>query len=164
MIIGEGSSPETLKFSLHFFMKRFNISAIRPILEYEAQVWHGDLTKAQSSSVEKVQRRALRIIYSEKKYEKSLLEAGMHTLEQRRNTMCIDLISLQSLSEVVGTHVVLDCKWIITVFLHTIRIPLPSPSPALPPPQSMLLQPKHIKPDGKWDTTLNRGRGRLTLC
>ena len=28
----------------------------------------------------------------------------------------------------------------------------------------MLLQPKHIKPDEKWDTTLNRGRGGLTVC
>ena len=43
-------------------------------------------------------------------------------------------------------------------FLHT--IPLPSHSS---PPQSMLLQPKHIKPDEKWDTTLNRGRGGLTF-
>ena len=51
---------------------------------------------AQSSSIEKVQRRALRIIYSEKDYEKLLLKAGMHTLEQRRNTMCIDLISKMS--------------------------------------------------------------------
>jgi hypothetical protein len=52
----------------------------------------------------------------------------------------------QSLSEVVGTHVVLDCKWITTVFTHnTASLPLPQP-------QSMLLQPKHIKPDEKWDT------------
>ena len=72
-------------------MKRFYISAIRPTLEYGAQVWHGGPTKAQSSSIKKVQRRALRIIYSEKDYEKLLLKAGMHTLEQRRNTMCIDL-------------------------------------------------------------------------
>jgi hypothetical protein len=28
----------------------------------------------------------------------------------------------------------------------------------------MLLQPRHIKPDEKWDTTLNRGRGGLTFC
>ena len=28
----------------------------------------------------------------------------------------------QSLSEVVGTHVVLDCKWIITVFVRYIDI------------------------------------------
>ena len=59
----------------------------------------------------------------------------------------------QSLSEVVGTHVVLDCKWIITDFTHH----------TAPLPQSMLLQLKHIKPDEKWDTTLNRGRGGLTF-
>ena len=53
-------------------------------------------TKAKSSSIEKVQRRALRIIYSEKDYEKLLLKAGMHTLEERRNTTCIDLISKMS--------------------------------------------------------------------
>jgi hypothetical protein len=29
--------------------------------------------------------------------------------------------------------------------------------------QSMLLQPKHIKPDEKWNTTLNRGRGDWRL-
>jgi hypothetical protein len=58
----------------------------------------------------------------------------------------------QSLSEVVGTHVVLDCKWITTVFYTQYCSPPP------PPPQSMLLQPKHIEPDEKWDTTLNRGR------
>ena len=52
----------------------------------------------------------------------------------------------QSLSEVVETHIVLACKWIIA--------PLP-----LPPPQTMLFKPKHIKPDEKWETTLNRGRG-----
>ena len=51
----------------------------------------------------------------------------------------------QSLSEVVGTHVVLDCKWIITVFLHTIPLPSPHPTP--------------INVDKKWDTTLNRGGG-----
>ena len=63
----------------------------------------------------------------------------------------------QSLSEVVGTHVGSACKWIITVFTHN-TAPLP-----LPPPQSMLLQPKLIKPDEKWDTTLSRGRGDLSF-
>ena len=65
---------------------------------------------------------------------------------------------IESLSEVVGTHVVSACKWIITVFTHN-TAPLP-----LPPPQSMLLQPKHIKPDEKWDTTLSRGRGGVVVC
>ena len=77
-------------------MKRFFISAIRPILEYGAQVWHGGLTKAQSSSIEKVQRRALRIIYSGKDYDELLLQAGLESLEKRRAALCIDLISKMS--------------------------------------------------------------------
>jgi predicted transport protein len=36
---------------------------------------------------------------------------------------------LQSLSEVVGTHVVLDCKWSITVFYTQYRSPPPPPTP-----------------------------------
>jgi hypothetical protein len=35
----------------------------------------------------------------------------------------------QSLPEVVGTHVVLDCKWIIIVFYTQYRSPLPPPTP-----------------------------------
>ena len=68
----------------------------------------------------------------------------------------------QSLSEVVGTHVVLDCKWIITVFYTQYHSPPPTPLHPTPL-QSMLLQPKHIKPDEKWDTTLNRGREGLNV-
>jgi hypothetical protein len=37
------------------------------------------------------------------------------------------LYVLLSLSEVVGTHVVLDCKWIITVFYTQYRSPPPNP-------------------------------------
>ena len=54
---------------------------IRPILEYGAQVWHGGLTKAQSGSIEKVQRRVLRIIYSGKDYDELLLQAGLQSIE-----------------------------------------------------------------------------------
>jgi hypothetical protein len=61
----------------------------------------------------------------------------------------------QSLSEVVGTHVVLACKWVITVFTHN--------TAPLPPPQSMLFKPKHIKPDEEWDTTLKGGGGGLSF-
>jgi hypothetical protein len=35
----------------------------------------------------------------------------------------------QSLSKVVGTHVVLACKWIITVFYTQYRSPPPPPTP-----------------------------------
>ena len=48
-------------------MVRFYTSAIRSILEYGAQVWHEGLTRAQCSNIERVQKRAIRIIYSEKR-------------------------------------------------------------------------------------------------
>ena len=67
-------------------MKWFFICAIRPILEYGAQVWHGGLTKAQNSSIEKVQRRALRIIYSGKDYDELLLAPSWITIP--RKTSC----------------------------------------------------------------------------
>ena len=77
-------------------MKQFFISAIRPILEYGAEVWHSGLTKAQSSSIEKVQRRALRIIYSGKDYDELLLQAGLQSLKKRRVALYTDLISNMS--------------------------------------------------------------------
>ena len=88
-----------------------------------------------------------------------LLYKRVWQIQRRRSYInnSIFTLRLQSLSEVVGTHVGSACKWIITVFTHN-TAPLP-----LPPPQSMLLQPKLIKPDEKWDTTLSRGRGDLSF-
>ena len=61
-------------------IRRFYISANRPIHEYGVQVWHGGLTNAQSECIEKIQKRALRIIYSERDYEKILSQAGILSL------------------------------------------------------------------------------------
>ena len=38
---------------------------IRPILEYACPVWHAGLTKGESDIIEKNQKRALKIIYSD---------------------------------------------------------------------------------------------------
>jgi len=43
---------------LHFYL-----TVIRPVLEYCLVVWHHSLTKAQSETLEAIQRWALRIIY-----------------------------------------------------------------------------------------------------
>jgi hypothetical protein len=46
--------------------------------------------------------------------------------------------------------------WIWSACYRQYRSPsLPSP----PPPQSMLFKPKHIKPDEKWDTTIQHWTG-----
>ena len=44
-------------------LKLFYTSVIRSILEYCAQVWHGNLTKDQSRDLERIQKRAVRIIF-----------------------------------------------------------------------------------------------------
>jgi len=41
-----------------------NVTAIRPVLEYRAPVWHNALTKAQSESLKAVQKRVNHIIYN----------------------------------------------------------------------------------------------------
>ena len=77
-------------------MKRFYAFVIRPVLEYGAQVWHGGLTKSQSNNIEKIKKRALRIICSEKEYDKLLRMAGVKSLYERRCDMCIELIRQMS--------------------------------------------------------------------
>ena len=41
----------------------FYTSVIRSVLEYGAQVWHGSLTGEQCYDIERIQKRALRIMY-----------------------------------------------------------------------------------------------------
>ena len=61
-------------------------------MEYEAQIWHGGLTQEQSKDIERIQRRGMKIICRGKTYEQALAEGGLHTLEHRRETMCVNLI------------------------------------------------------------------------
>ena len=53
----------------------------------------GVLTEEQSKNIERIQRRAMKIICPEKIYEQALIEFGMETLENRREKMCIKLIN-----------------------------------------------------------------------
>ena len=50
-------------------LKIFYISAIRSIVEHGAQIWHGGLTQEQSKDIERIQRRAMKIICPGKTYE-----------------------------------------------------------------------------------------------
>ena len=74
-------------------LKTFCISAIRSILEYGTKIWHESLTEKQFKDIERIQRRAIKIICAEKTYEQALMEYGMETLENRREKMCIKLIN-----------------------------------------------------------------------
>ena len=66
---------------------------VRPILEYALTVFHYSLSKYLSDEIERVQKRALRIVYPNIPYENALIEAGMKTLYARRQTACIKLFN-----------------------------------------------------------------------
>ena len=53
---------------------------IRPILEYACLVWHAGLTKGESD-IEKIQKRALKIIYSDIPYDACIQEAQIELLK-----------------------------------------------------------------------------------
>jgi hypothetical protein len=54
-------------------LKSFYCAVIRSTLEYEAQVWHGNLIQDQSNNSEIIQKRVLRIICPGKDYNEALL-------------------------------------------------------------------------------------------
>lgn len=73
-------------------LKSFYTSVIRSTLEYCAHIWHSNLTHEQTSDIERVQKRALRIILSGLSYEEALVECNLKTLKDRREDMCTNLI------------------------------------------------------------------------
>ena len=75
-------------------MKIFYTAVIS--LEYGAQVWNDSLTKDQSNNIERIQKRALGIIYWEYDYDRVLNHAQLTTLKDRRDHICVDLIKRMS--------------------------------------------------------------------
>ena len=67
---------------------RVFITCIRPVLEYSCEVWHYSLPQYLSDEIERIQRRALRIIFPELTYSEAMDRANVVTLFQRRNNIC----------------------------------------------------------------------------
>ena len=61
-------------------MLQFYSSVIRSSLEYGDVLWHGSPTNAQSVDLERIQKRALRIICPKKDYNESLAHFRMSIL------------------------------------------------------------------------------------
>ena len=58
---------------------------LRPVIEYASILYHSLLNETQKENLERMQRRALRIIYGwSKSYEELIEESGIETLERRR--------------------------------------------------------------------------------
>ena len=70
---------------------KFYCSVIRSVLEYGDILWHGGLTLSQSQDIERIQKRALRIITPDLSYEDALVSSKLLPLHQRRNIHCSDL-------------------------------------------------------------------------
>jgi len=70
---------------LHYYT-----SVILPVLEYCAPVWHYALTKDQSQQLERIQKRAIHIIFNFTRgmpYNSMLYIANINTLASRRNDL-----------------------------------------------------------------------------
>ena len=61
---------------------------VRPVLEYACQAWHSSLTKDQSTRIEKIQKRALRIIYGYDDYDHLCQSHDIVHLASRREELC----------------------------------------------------------------------------
>ncbi len=66
---------------------------IRPIMEYACQVWHPGLTKEQSDSLESIQKRVLKVVYTDTNYEEALNLANLPKLSECRENMCKKLLN-----------------------------------------------------------------------
>ena len=67
---------------------RVYTTCVRQFLEFSCEVWHYSLAQYLSDEIESIQRRALRIIFPDLKYEDALVTAGVMSLFLRRKTIC----------------------------------------------------------------------------
>ena len=71
----------------------FYTTCIRPVTEYACQVFHNSLPQYLSYEIEKLQKRAFRIIFPELHYQEVLDLLNIPTLYDRRETLTVKLFS-----------------------------------------------------------------------
>jgi len=76
-------------YNILYYRTSRDIAAVRPLLEYWCTVWHSTLTAAQCNVLEMVQKRIIRIIYSDGDYDTSLIvgDIGTDRLSDRREVL-----------------------------------------------------------------------------
>ena len=77
----------------------FYYSVIRSVLEFSCQLFHRSLPKYLSDDIERIQRRALQIIFPSLSYCEAIDKAGIPTLSERRKTLYIKLFN-----DIVSRH------------------------------------------------------------
>ena len=69
----------------------FYNACIRSILEYACEVFHSSLPTYLSDDLQRVQRRAMRIIFLGTRYKETLEQGHLQSLYDRREYSCIKL-------------------------------------------------------------------------
>ena len=65
-----------------------HVSVIRPVLEYACPVWHTNLNRHLTESIETVQKRALKCIYPGNEYADILCLMNLQCLKESRDSLC----------------------------------------------------------------------------
>ena len=65
---------------------------IRSVLEYCCVIWHHSIPLYLANEVERVQRRALKIILPGYSYREALIQLGCSRLDERREQLCLDTL------------------------------------------------------------------------
>ena len=68
------------------------IALIRSILEYCCPVWSTCIPSYLSDKIEKLQKRALRILFPDLSYEEALARTSLPRLDDRRNSLCAQTV------------------------------------------------------------------------
>jgi hypothetical protein len=74
--------------------KQYYISWILSLYEFSVPVWHGRLSKHESASIERVQKKCLKIILGKKylNYQNALNEMNLKTMFERRENLCFKFV------------------------------------------------------------------------
>ena len=74
-------------------LRLFYLTCVRPLTEYACPVFHNSLPTYLSEDLEKLQKRALRIIFPHLSYQNAMREADIETLYNRREFLTKDLFN-----------------------------------------------------------------------
>jgi hypothetical protein len=69
-------------------LQRYYCTCIRPIVEYASPVFHYEIHTYLCKDIERIQRRAMKIIFPIKSYAEALSHSKLLTLEERRQIAC----------------------------------------------------------------------------
>lgn len=100
----------------------FYLTCVRPITEYACPVFHNALPKYLSEDLEKLQKRALRIIYPNMKYSDALKTAGLASLHERRESLTTGLFQQIMENENHKLHALLPNRNSSSVSLRRKRV------------------------------------------